>query len=90
MFTPKSMRPIEEIMADFDDGKELSPEEERLADSVVFEKTGKRTSKFSKVEKRVEPMSVNKSVDITAVEIPVVSQTITKDTGSDSKALRSL
>ena len=90
MFSPKSMRPIEELMADFDDGKELSEEEERLVDSVVFEETGKRTNKFRKAAKRVEPMSVNKSIDITAVEVPTISQTITKDTGSDSKALRSL
>lgn len=90
MFNPKSMRPIEELISDFDDGKELSEEEERLVDSVVFESTGKRTNKFRKVAKRVEPMSVNKSIDITAVEIPTVSQTITKDTESDSKALRSL
>ena len=90
MFNPRSMRPIEELISDFDDGKELSEEEERLVDSVIFERTGKRTNKFSQVAKRVEPMSVNKSIDTAAVEIPIASQTITKGAESDSKALRSL
>lgn len=90
MFTPKSMRPIEKIMADFNEDKELSPEEERLADSIVFEKTGKRTSKFRKVKKRVEPMSLNKSLSKTVADIPILSETITKSPESDSKTLKKL
>lgn len=88
MFTPKSMRPIEEIMADFDEDKELSPEEERLADSIVFESTGERTSKFREVEKRVEPMSLNEGLSKTAADIPILGDTITKGSESAPKTLK--
>lgn len=90
MFAPKSMRNIEEIMSEFDEGKKLSPEEERLADSIVFEKTGKRTSKFRTVKKPVEALSLNKTLSREVAAIPIVSETITKSPESDSKTLKKL
>ena len=91
MLAPKSMRPIEELIAEFNDGGDnLSPEEERLVDSVIFEKTGKRTSKFSKPAKRVEPMSVNRALTDAIADIPISSYTITKGPETDPKELKRL
>lgn len=42
----KSIRNIEEILADVATGAELSPTEERLVDRITHEKTGKRFGKF--------------------------------------------
>lgn len=47
MWQPKSMRPPEELVAEFNSGKgRLTPNEERLVDLFTYKKTGQRLSKF--------------------------------------------
>lgn len=51
---PKSMRNLEDIMADYiaNPDTKLSPDEERLLDLKVHEKTGKRIGKFKNPKKQ--------------------------------------
>lgn len=45
----KNMRNADDIMADYiADPEKVSPEEERLIDRIVFEKTGKHIGRFDK------------------------------------------
>lgn len=47
----KSMRSVEDILLDLAAGVELDPDEERLADRLLFEKHGQHTEKFKKEKK---------------------------------------
>lgn len=88
MFNPKSMRPVEDLISEFNEGsKELSLEEERLIDAVLFERTGQRTSKFSKAAKQLKPMSINKSLSKDAHDIPMLGEVITKELEKPPKGL---
>ena len=51
----KSMRDPQDIMADYiADPDKISPEEERLVDLIVFEKTGKHIGKFKSQEPKAK------------------------------------
>lgn len=51
----KSMRDSQDIMADYiADPDKISPEEERLVDLIVFEKTGQHIGKFKSQEPKTK------------------------------------
>lgn len=79
----KSMRDPQDIMADYiADPDKISPEEERLVDLIVFEKTGKHIGKFKSQEAKAkfDGLVISKDgdshghVDLKPVDINIPNQ----------------